>query len=135
MPGSSLWLVPLPNSWLYNALNSLINTDIPDIYPEAAQPSFTPHVTLTADTIPSDLQDPQEWLDTVKLPTFGTEKLTMRIGEPVIGSIYFQKLTLAVEKNRQICELAIACRAASTNDEAQSRRWVGEQYWPHCSLM
>ncbi|KAI6799124.1 hypothetical protein KC332_g16459 [Hortaea werneckii] len=158
MPGSSLWLVPPKDSALYKTCHQLITTHIPSIFFSAlAQPvPFTPHVTLTADTVPSDLfpdsTDPaisaQKWLDSIDLPPPSTtqEGLKVKIQNVQVEGPFFRKLTLRCEKSSQLCELAGRCRAhhggkegmvGGEHDEEgeEVEKWVRESYAPHLSLM
>ena len=132
--GSSVWLVPPEDSALYKAIHHLINNIIPSIYPIAIPPQFTPHITLTANTIPSDLQssDSQKWLDNLNLPN---GKLRVAIEDVQVGSIFFQKLTMRCETSRPLCNLAAYCRGIGTGDETEANDWVQQRYRPHCSLM
>lgn len=132
MPGSSLWLVPTPDSALHKALSTLITSSIPALYPIALPPRFSPHVTLTADTVNTS-DDPQIWLDGLELPL---EDLHVRIKEPQVGEIFFRKLTLRCQKDDALKALAGAGRRAGTGAGAEEvRRWVEEVYAPHLSLM
>ena len=133
MPGSSLWLVPPPDSALHKTISTLITSTIPSLYPIALPPRFSPHLTLTADTVKSSSDDPQKWLDGLDLPV---EKLEIRVKEPQVGQIFFRKLTLRCEKDDALKGLAAACRRAGTGAGAEEvRRWVEEVYAPHVSLM
>ncbi|RMY39011.1 hypothetical protein D0865_12943 [Hortaea werneckii] len=142
MPGSSLWLVPPDDSALYRTCHRLITHQIPSLFfPGAVPPPplFTPHVTLTADTVPSDLllepkeqgrkqgqerrQSPsstspthpaksaQTWLDGLVLPP-PTRELRVAIQKVQVEGHFFRKLTMQCEKSSQLCELAGTCRAA-----------------------
>lgn len=140
MPGSSLWLIPPPHSSLYSTLNTLINTTIPATIPPSTKtttqppPHFSPHVTLTADTVtPSD--DPQQWLDRLSLPETAKD-LRVQMKEPQVGEIFFRKLTLRCEKNDGLKALAGACRRAGTGEgSAEVEDWVEGVYAPHLSLL
>ena len=48
-----------------------------------------------------------------------------------------KKITMRCDKTRELCELAAVCRAAGVEgvDAEGARKWVDEQYLPHCSLM
>ena len=131
--GSSLWLVPSEDSELYKAIHNLIITKIPSLYPIALSPHFTPHVTLTANTIPSDLSEPQQWLDRLKARE--SSKLRVLIRELDVGEIFFQKLTMNCEKTPELCDLAEHCRAAGLNNDDDAKSWIQKNYRPHCSLM
>ncbi|GAB1734366.1 hypothetical protein NU195Hw_Modified_598t1 [Hortaea werneckii] len=157
MPGSSLWLVPPEDSALYKSCHQLITTHIPSLFSSSLAtppPLFTPHVTLTADTVPPDLfpdsTDPaisaQKWLDSIDLPAPSTtqEGLKVVIQKVQIEGHFFRKLTLRCEKSSQLCELAERCRAHHRGKEGlvggeQKReevgKWVRESYAPHLSLM
>ncbi|KAI7152821.1 hypothetical protein KC349_g8753 [Hortaea werneckii] len=137
MPGSSLWLVPPEDSDLYRTCHRLITQHIPSLFPRVIPPPplFTPHVTLTADTVPSDLlPEPQEheqeqrqsssstslthpaksaqtWLDGLVLPP-PTRELRVAIQKVQVEGHFFRKLTMQCEKGPQLCELAATCRAA-----------------------
>ncbi|RMX74663.1 hypothetical protein D0869_12368 [Hortaea werneckii] len=138
--GSSLWLVPPEDSALYRTCHRLITHHISSLFPPGAVPPpplFTPHVTLTADTVPSDLleQGPQEqrreqelressstsptepatsaetWLDELVLPP-PSRDLKVAIQKVQVEGHFFRKLTMQCEKSSQLCELAATCRAA-----------------------
>ncbi|KAI7049041.1 hypothetical protein D0864_17053 [Hortaea werneckii] len=146
MPGSSLWLVPPEHSALYQTCHQLITTHIPSLFssslapPPPPPPLFTPHVTLTADTVPSDLfpepelqqsssssttttssstspPDPttsaQAWLDSIDLPPPSTtqEDLKVNIQKVQVEAHFFRKLTMRCEKSSRLCDLAGTCRA------------------------
>lgn len=136
MTGSSLWLVPPEDSELYQAVHDLILNKIPAIFPFSHPLRFTPHVTLTADTVLSDLGDSQQWLHGVELPLSG-EDVKVAIGEIEVGSMFFRKLFMQCEKTRGLCELAMRAREAVIGEsEMQSaKEWVKEEYRPHMSLM
>ncbi|KAI7299710.1 hypothetical protein KC315_g17510 [Hortaea werneckii] len=133
--GSSLWLVPPEDSALYRTYHRLITHHIPSLFPGAVPPPpvFTPHVTLTADTVPSDLleQEQQEqgrerrqstpsstnqeisaqtWVDDLVLPP-PTRDLKVAIQKVQVEGLFFRKLTMQCEKAPQLCELAGRCRA------------------------
>ncbi|RMX74651.1 hypothetical protein D0869_12381 [Hortaea werneckii] len=130
--GSSLWLVPPEDSALYKTCHRLITHHIPSLFPGAVPPPpvFTPHVTLTADTVPSDLleqvqeqresssstspTDPatsaQTWLNSLVLPP-PTRDLKVAIQKVQVEGLFFRKLTMQCEKCPQLCELAGRCRA------------------------
>ena len=134
MPGSSLWLTPTPNNPLHKTLTTLITTSIPALYPIAIPPRFSPHVTLTADTITNE-KDPQTWLDNLQLPDT-TADLEVRVKEAQVGEIFFRKLKLRCEKTDALRELAGACRRAGTAEgEREVEEWVRGVYEPHLSLM
>lgn len=145
MPGSSLWLVPLPSSPLHKHLATLITSSIPALYPHTTPPlHFSPHITLTADTVPASTSissEPgaqlQQWLDDLDLPA-SVNTLHVKIKEPQVGEAFFRKLTLRCEKSAELMALAAACRAASAGQQAEEeevQRWVQETYAPHASLM
>ena len=131
--GSSLWLVPPEDSSLYKAIHSLITTSIPPLYPIALPLRFTPHVTLTANTISSELQQPQQWLNGLKLPDLSSLKMAIR--EVQVGDIFFQKLTMSCEKTAELCSLASFCRRTGLGNEGEAKGWVEQNYRPHYSLM
>lgn len=133
---SSLWLVPSQNSSLYKAIHTLITDSIPSVFPTANAPLFTPHITLTANTISSESSSSefQQWLDNIALPSINDIEITINAIE--IGEIFFQKLIMLCDKSWQLCTLAAACRSAGTGHSLErSREWIGENYRPHCSLM
>lgn len=140
MTGSSLWLLPPQDSKLNAALQHLIASAIPSIFPRAAAPHFIPHVTLTADTdLSADAaRDPQAWLERLQLPV-EAEHARLVLRGPRVGEQYFQKLTLACDKTSPLKDLAAACRvSASPNGgdaRAAARDWVEGTYNPHLSLM
>ncbi|KAI6817107.1 hypothetical protein KC340_g14791 [Hortaea werneckii] len=134
--GSSLWLVPPEDSALYRTCHRLITRQIPSLFPGAVPPPpvFSPHVTLTPDTVPSGLleqeqqeqgrerrqstpssTDPaisaQSWLDELVLPS-PTRELRVAIQSVQVEGHFFRKLTMQCEKGAQLCELAATCRAA-----------------------
>ena len=135
MPGLSLWLVPPEASDLYETVYSLIVEEVPAIYPNATPPHFTPHVTLTADTV-SDQDHPQFWLDSITLPE-SVQGLNVSIEQLDAGKIFFQSLIMKCEKSAGLCELALHCRVAGAEDTnaRAAEMWVQEGFVPHCSLM
>ncbi|KAK3672244.1 hypothetical protein LTR78_007784 [Recurvomyces mirabilis] len=114
MPGSSLWLLPLPDSELYKTIQNLILQDVPAVYHDAAPPQFTPHITLTSDTI-SDQEDPQDWLDNITLPE-SLRDLQVNIKQLDAGNVFFQSLIMKCENSMELCELAVHCRVAGVKD-------------------
>ncbi|TKA80307.1 hypothetical protein B0A55_02213 [Friedmanniomyces simplex] len=143
MPGSSLWLVPPPDSDLHKALQDLITTHLPSIYPSSSSssspppPNFPPHITLTSSTT-TPPTDPQAWLDSIPLsPEEVLAALTVSIRDPLVGTPFFRKLTLACGKTRELCDLAVRCRVAGVEgvEEAEARKWMIASFGPHCSLM
>jgi 2',3'-cyclic-nucleotide 3'-phosphodiesterase len=133
MGGSSLWLVPPPHSDLYKTLQSLILTRLPPLLgPEANPAKFTPHVTLTADTVFPD-SAPQAWLDGLELPK---ARLRVVIKELVVGDIFYRKVTMRCEKTKELRALAGSCRKKGTGEQEQMvEEWVEGTYWPHVSLV
>ncbi|GAB1737497.1 hypothetical protein NU219Hw_g1808t1 [Hortaea werneckii] len=142
--GSSLWLVPPEDSALYRTCHRLITSQIPSLFSSSPAsppppPLFTPHVTLTADTVPSDLVpeqqrqgqresppsssssttsppgDPtpsaQKWLDGLVLRPPLTREMKVAIQKVQVEGLFFRKLTLQCEKGPPLCELAGTCRA------------------------
>ena len=131
---SSLWLVPPKHSQLHEALSALINQTIPVLFPDALLPNFAPHITLSADTVPNGLADPQEWLDQLELPDLNKLKIT--IGDLEVGSIFFQKLIQLCEKTGPMCDLSARCRQSGTQQGGGPvREWVEKNWRPHCSLV
>ncbi|KAI7267329.1 hypothetical protein KC345_g7949 [Hortaea werneckii] len=167
MPGSSLWLVPPEDSALYKTCHQLITTHIPSLFSSSLAPPpplFTPHVTLTADTVPPDLFpvstdtaiSAQKWLDSIDLvptttrtTTMKQEGLKVKIQNVQVEGHFFRKLTLRCEKSPRLCELAWRCRAhhggkeglvgeeqkREEGEKEQVGKWVRESYAPHLSLM
>ena len=133
--GYSLWLVPPEDSELYKAIHSLIFTSIPALFPIAIPPEFTPHVSLTTDTISPDalLLKPQAWLDELQLGSLS--KLRLIIGEVEVRELFFEKLVLACEQAPEMSELAAQCRAVATGNIKDAQAWVKQNYKPHCSLL
>lgn len=129
MPGSSLWLIPPSHSSLNQTLQSLISTSIPSLFPASQPPEFIPHITLTSHIPATNTSsDPQTWLDNLTLPKLSE----VRIEEPKVGEIFFQKLTLACAKSRGLTALAKACREQAVGDDADT---FAGNYYPHASLM
>ncbi|KAK5734873.1 hypothetical protein LTR17_008645 [Elasticomyces elasticus] len=119
MPGSSLWLVPPEDSDLYKTIDNLVNQRIPSIYTNASPKCFSPHVTLTSDTI-SDYDDPQEWLDSISLPRDDTSaSLVVTIKDVQVGTPFFRKLTMTCSKTVELCDLALHCRMAGVEGVEQ----------------
>lgn len=129
MPGSSLWLLPPPSSSFNSTLQSLISHSIPSLFPSTQVPHFIPHITLTSH-IPSGStsSDPQAWLTNLSLPSLSSVK----IQSPKVGTLFFQKLTLACEKSHELTALAKACRSQAVGDDVVA---FAEGYYPHTSLM
>jgi len=136
MPGSSLWLVPPQDSPLNSSLTTLIHSQIPSTYPQTITTPFSPHVTLTADTIPpTQDSEAQQWLDDIALPS-SVAALKVAIKEAQTSEAFFRKLTLRCNKSPELCALASACRRAGTGEgEGDVRVWVVGSYAPHLSLM
>ncbi|KAK0871702.1 hypothetical protein LTS02_001766 [Friedmanniomyces endolithicus] len=137
MPGSSLWLVPPPDSHLHQALQDLISTHIPSIFPHPPPPPLTPHLTLTSEVFSSH-PHPQLWLDNLTLPPQEIlAGLTISIRDVLIGSPLFRKLAMACSKNRELCGLVARCRVAGVEgvEEGEADEWVIARFGPHCSLM
>ena len=154
MLGSSLWLVPPEDSTLYQTLQALIQTGVPALYPIALPVHFTPHVTLTADTLqspwPSSPYAAQAWLDNLPLSDEQVQNSHITLHEVAVGEIFFRKLAINCETTPALVNLAARCRArallrergggeASLDDneeeEKTARDWVEKNYAPHCSLM
>lgn len=130
----SLWLIPPKDSQLYKTLLALIIQVLPPLFPEALPPNFTPHITLTADTVLTDLANPQEWLGKIQLQD--RNGLKVNIENLEIGNIFFQKVIQLCEKTRPLCELAATCRNAGTGEsEEETKEWVERNWRPHCSLV
>ena len=134
MGGSSLWLVPPEDSALYRTCHRLITHHIPSLFPGAVPPPplFSPHVTLTADTVSPNFRergqeqdqgqsspsfsstDPtisaQTWLNSIVLSP-PTRDLEVAIQSAQVEGQFFRKLTMRCEKSSQLCELARTCRA------------------------
>ncbi|KAK4986011.1 hypothetical protein LTR66_008006 [Elasticomyces elasticus] len=115
MPGWSLWLVPPEHSSLHAALTTLITTTLPSLFPNTDHPAFHPHVTLTADVPPSTFAeaDPQAWLDGLALPEEGGAGIDVVVGGVEVGESFVKKLTLKVEEDGGLVELAVWCRAGA----------------------
>lgn len=130
----SLWLLPPEDSELFKALQSLIHTSMPSLYPISIPPRFSPHVTLTANTIPKDWAEsqPRNWLEKLQLPE---DDLKVTIQNVHVGEIFFQKLIMLCEKTAQLCDLAATCRAVGDEIRKDAREWIDQYYKPHCSLM
>ncbi|GAB7361197.1 hypothetical protein MBLNU230_g1228t1 [Neophaeotheca triangularis] len=138
MPASSLWLLPPQNHPLNTALQTLITTLPTTSFKPIAVANhpfktFIPHITVTSDTTPST-SEPQTWLDGLQLP-YSTGELKVRLQRPEAGSVFFRKLTIKVEKNEGVGELAAACREQGTGClREEAREWVEKSYGPHLSL-
>ncbi len=132
---SSLWLIPPKDSALTKVIHNLINQTLPSsLFPEASLPNFAPHITLTADTVPADLSNPQEWLQQLSLSHISGLKIA--IGELHVGDIFFQKMIQLCGKSEALRALAGTCRRAGTGEEeAEVEKWIEENYRPHLSLM
>ncbi|KAK4902149.1 hypothetical protein LTR27_001051 [Elasticomyces elasticus] len=119
MPGSSLWLVPPEDSEFYKAIDNLVNQRLPSIYTNASPKFFSPHVTLTSETI-SDYADPQEWLDSISLPRdVALASLVVTIKDVQVGKPFFKKLTMACSKTIELCDLVVHCRVAGVDGVEQ----------------
>ena len=139
MPGSSLWLVPLEDSELFKTIHELTIASIPSMFPDSNAPPFYPHITLTSNVlITPALQpsNPEEWLESIVLSD-GIENLRVVIGQVEVGEVFFKKVTMRCDRSRELCELAAVCRAAGVEgvDSKGAKKWVDEEYLPHCSLM
>lgn len=151
MPGSSLWLIPPPNTPFTRQLNQYISATVPFRFPSSKKPpSFIPHITLTSN-IPFSLHDTspdtaQVWLDCLELPlpsqSTGEEgeeqqKIHVELCALEAGEAFFKKLTLKAKKDPGLVKLAVACRAqgALSGDFEKARTWGTHDYEPHLSLM
>lgn len=136
MPGSSLWLLPPPNTPLNNDLQTLITETLPSRFSETKAHNFIPHVTLTSN-VPASIHfpDPQAWLDGLHLPVSTTITAEVTAVDP--DDKFFKKLTLRLKKEGGLVDLATACRAQGVldGDDAGAKRWAEDEYLPHLSLM
>lgn len=135
MPGSSLWLVPPPDSDLDNAISLLITSSLPSTFPSTRPPKFAPHITLTSDITLEDASDSQKWLDGLSLSLPSGMRVAIR--EVEVGEVFFKKVTMRVEKDDALLKLAALCRAAGVQgaDDGGAKTWARDNYLPHCSLM
>lgn len=140
MPGSSLWLVPSKPSNFDTAVQELISSSIPRLFPTVKTHGFVPHVTLTSFIEPSSTygDKPQEWLDSLALvtePVNGKISICLDAIEP--GEAFFKKLTLRASKDDGLVQLAAACRSrgVENGDTDQAQNWAEREYLPHLSLM
>ncbi|KAF2154095.1 2, 3 cyclic phosphodiesterase [Myriangium duriaei CBS 260.36] len=146
MPGSSLWLIPPPNTPFNRSLNTWITATVPFRFSPSKPPAFIPHVTLTSN-IPFSLHDTkptdaQVWLDCLELPLPAAdapddEKIVVDLAALEAGEPFFKKLTLKVADNLALDSLAIACRAQGvySGDFERGRTWAKTEYQPHLSVM
>ena len=136
MPGSSLWLIPPEGSVFTKAIQSLISTKIPSLFPDTKTHDFIPHVTITSNVDPSLYgSDPQGWLDSLQIDTQGDIQVDMEAVEP--GKPFFKKLTLRCAKDAGLLKLATVCRAEGVEggDEEKAKKWADGDYAPHLSLL
>lgn len=135
MPGSSLWLIPNLSSAFSQTLQEIITNTVPSHFPSYTTHAFIPHVTLTSN-IPSTQHtpDPQQWLNGLNV-TDQPIRATIEKLEP--GVPFFKKLTLRLEKQAALLDLAAECRAAGVleGDGEAAGRWAQDEYLPHASLM
>ncbi|GAB7339036.1 hypothetical protein MBLNU457_5698t2 [Dothideomycetes sp. NU457] len=127
MPGSSLWLLPPPNTPLNTHLQTLITSTLPSRFPSTKAHNFIPHITLTSN-VPASLHspDPQAWLDSLDLPASSTITAEVVAVDP--DDKFFKKLTLRLEKKGVLVDLATACRAQGVldGDGAGAEKWAEE---------
>ena len=136
---TSLWLRPPPDTPLANALQALITSTIPSLFPFAATHNFIPHITLTSG-LPQETQlpgNPRAYLAYLGLPPC-PDKITIQSAEA--GDPFFKKLTIRIEQSDELAKLAEVCRANGVligDGQAQSKakEWVDREYKPHLSLM
>lgn len=116
--------MPPEDSELYKAIHFPILPSIPSLFPIAIPPCFTPHVSLTVDTIfpDAELSQPQKWLDRLKLGDPSKLKVTIR--EIDIGESFFQKLVMLCERTPELLELAAHCRGVAIGDVEEAQTWV-----------
>jgi len=79
--------------------------------------------------------DPQAWLDGLSLDGLA---LDVHFSNIVTTGAFFKKLVLRCDKQRDVLELALRCRAygvVENGDRAVAQTWLNEDYDPHCSLL
>ena len=135
--GCSLWLLPPNDSPIKSKLSDLITTKIPTCFPELYNVNFEPHLTLTSDVmLPPNVSgnnEAQRWLDDLPLPH--DVDLDICFESLVVGSHYFKKLTLSVDKGPlETFGAHVRSIAVENGNMAAATSWA--KVWePHVSLM
>ncbi|KAF8420821.1 2',3'-cyclic-nucleotide 3'-phosphodiesterase [Tirmania nivea] len=128
--GASIWLLPPTGSEIELKLQRLIATTLPGVFPHTQLPLFPPHITLTNGVEPS--LDPHTVTSSVEIsvpPVITFEKLD-------IGTTFFTRITLHLEKTEEITALAIQCRMkyVTKGNAEEAKKWA-ESFTPHLSLV
>ncbi|KAF8461914.1 2',3'-cyclic-nucleotide 3'-phosphodiesterase [Kalaharituber pfeilii] len=131
MGGSSLWLIPPAESEIDSKLSTLINITLPSLMPDIRLPHFRPHITLTSEVSPA--LDPTTVTSSIEVQT----PPDVKFHEVNVGTTFFTRVTLHLEKTAAIKALAADCRKkyVTNGDEEAAKRWSEEDYVPHLSLI
>lgn len=142
MPGSSLWLTPPPSHPLYAILTNLIETSIPDHFPDPTPrpPIFSPHMTLTSNVSPSTYGDqPQSWLDGIAFPS--ALEVNVKFEKVKTEDVFYRRCYIKCAFDG-VKDLAAIARARGVEGEAvvgeKTGAWLAEwkeAFGPHVSLM
>lgn len=142
---ASLWLVPRDGNPFTKTMQELISDTVPGNFVTALDGKkiqFSPHVTVTSEIDPAatyDKTSPQEWLDGLQLPEFKKEhdEVILELDEIEAGEPFFKKLTIRLNKDKNLWKLATQCRRDAVLDgsEEKAQKWADNDYLPHLSLM
>ncbi|KAI5820085.1 2',3'-cyclic-nucleotide 3'-phosphodiesterase [Pyronema omphalodes] len=139
MPGipiCSLWLIPPAGSPLNTSLSNLITNKIPGLFKGPCIP-FEPHMTITS-CLPCEIDNPDELLQRIEFAEGDGDREVPEVTfkELVVGETFFTRLTIHLERNQQLVNLAKQCRekfAVNTGDQS-AEEWV-KTFVPHVSLV
>lgn len=142
MPGSSLWLVPVPTDPVHAVLTKLIQDDVRGQFPATSPrpPVFSPHLTLTSGIDPAIYgDDPQAWLDGIPLPSGADVRVEFETVKT--EDVYYRRCYLKAGFDG-VKGLAGIARARGVLGEGEvgetTEEWMAEwkrSFGPHVSLM
>ena len=137
MPGLSLWLVPYDTSPFTKTTQELISETVPKQFDLEKPHTFPPHVTITSDIPEEALQgkQPQEWLDSVELPSeFKKEhnEVLLELDTVEAEDPFFRKMNIALKENENLRKLVAACRKEAG---LEADNFAKSEYRPHLSLL
>ena len=136
--GSSLWLLPPPT--VEAAFSQLTRKRIPSAFGYCNPlPILAPHITLTSG-IPDSLTDSsdntrREWFDS--LPLALNAPPVVSIQSLAVGDRVTQKITLLVQKEPSLVDLAVQIRAMVVEGGSMkaAQEWAKTIWMPHISLL
>jgi 2',3'-cyclic-nucleotide 3'-phosphodiesterase len=143
---ASLWLVPREDNPFTKTMQELITSTVPSNFAAALEGkdkvNFQPHVTVTSEIDPASTYEkssPQDWIDSLQLPEFKKEfdEVVLELDEIEAGEPFFKKLTIRLNKDKNLFKLVGNCRrdAVYGGDQGKADQWVENDYLPHLSLM